>query len=87
MVNKIIRFLPFVLVITFVVIILFSGNDQPPIRDIPPPQEEKKVILTTTMIPVDDSPGEFILEHSNGNRELLKKDGTRVPLQPVKVKK
>lgn len=83
MVNKVLKFLPAVLVLLFVVIILFSGKNPPPN---PPPHEEDKVILTTIMIPVDDSPGEFILEHSNGNRELLKKDGTRVPLQPVKVK-
>lgn len=36
------------------------------------------------MIPVDDSPGEYILEYSNGNRELLKKDGT---IQPLTKKK
>ena len=44
-----------------------------------PPQRDKQVI-EVKMIPVENSMGEYILEYSNGHRELLQKDGKRVPL-------
>jgi hypothetical protein len=47
------------------------------------PTESSKIILEMKMVPVEGSPGEFVLEYSNGVRELLKKDGKRYPLSEL----
>ena len=84
MVNKItiVRIvLIIVLICSFVVIFAVDESNLSSHQ----PDRNNQIILQMQMIPVDGSPGEFILEYSNGQRELLKKDGTRVLLKPIKV--
>jgi len=42
---------------------------------------ERRTILNAEMIPVDGAPeGTYIIEYSNGNKEILYPDGNRGPL-------
>lgn len=77
MVNKVIKLVLVAVVCTAIIVLISDCGKQPP-----PPN--RKIVMEMNMIPVDDSPGEYILEYSNGNRELLKKDGT---IQPLTKKK
>lgn len=81
MVNKVLlRLVLLLALVSLAFILLFVGQSPPP------PEDKSKTILEMEMIPVDNSPGEYILEYSNGKREILKKDGSRSPL-PNKEKK
>lgn len=42
------------------------------------------VVLEMEMVPIENSAGEYILEYSNGTREILRKDGTRQILTKAK---
>jgi hypothetical protein len=68
--NLIFLIIVFLGLLVFIVLLSPSTPDPPP-----------KTVLTMTMVPVDNSPGEFILEYSSGKKELLKADGTRIPIQ------
>jgi hypothetical protein len=81
MVNKFLRFKYFAIVVGLLVAVLIIMS---PSRDLEDPKP--KVVLEMNMIPVDDSPGEYILEYSNGSRELLKKNGTRMVIAPKEAK-
>lgn len=43
----------------------------------------QKTVLEMQMSPIDNQPGDYILEYSNGQAELLRADGTRSRLTPV----
>jgi hypothetical protein len=75
------RFIAPVLIIVIAITILFFGDGQPQDRDTVPVSPERKTILNATMTPVDGAPdGTYIIEYSNGNKEVLHPDGSRVPL-------
>jgi hypothetical protein len=75
------RFIAPVLIFAIAIAILFFGGDQPQNRDVAPLPPDRKTILDATMTPVDDAPdGTYIIEYSNGNKEILHPDGSRVPL-------
>lgn len=78
MVHKVLRFISIIIFITAIAIMVLIDG----------PREDHgpKVIMHMRMVPIDDCPGEYILEYDNGNRELLKEDGSRIPLQSVEVK-
>jgi hypothetical protein len=76
MVNKVVvRF-----VCAGLLVLCFLGCVSAVFDTSPPATPKEKVIIELQMIPVDGADGEFILEYSNGVRELLKKDGTRLVL-------
>ena len=57
------------------------SKDRPPD---PLPHEKNQLdekVLDAIVIPVDDAPeGTYIIEYSNGNKEVLHPDGRRAPL-------
>jgi hypothetical protein len=82
MVNKfmILKCLAFVGLIVLLIILALPS----PHRD--HEDYRSKIVLEMNMVPIDDSPGEYILEYSNGSLELLKKDGTRAVISPKGIK-
>ena len=66
-----------------VLVIVSAGLFAPNTKSEAPEESrsEKKTILNAVMIPVDDAPeGTYIIEYSNGNKEILHPDGTRAVL-------
>ncbi len=74
--NNILRAGAWAVLIIFCAALVIMFCTPSPVQPEPP-----KTVLELKMIPVENVPGEFILEYSNGIKELLRADGTRVPLE------